>query len=142
MSGLVLKLRPNEKFIVNGVVIENGPKAHRIRICDDNARVLRCSDAIKPEQATSPVKKLYYGIQLLITGDLPRDTETLAAVNKEINALEAAFAGIGDDLFQAIKSAIDNARYYSALCSLKRLILIENTLLDVNNNQHQQQKVA
>ncbi len=142
MSGLVLKLRPNEKFIINGVVIENGPKVHRIRICDDNARVLRCSDAIKPEQATTPVKKLYYGIQLLITGDLPQDEETLAAVDKEIAVLETAFSGIGQDVFSNIKMAMSQNRYYSALCSLKRLVLIENTLLDVKTDQLDRQKVA
>ncbi len=142
MSGLVLKLRPNEKFIINGVVIENGPKAHRIRICDDDARVLRCSDAIKPEQATTPVKKLYYGIQLLITGDLPQDAETLAAVEKEITVLETAFSGIGQDVFRNIKAAMAQNRYYSALCSLKRLVLIENTLLDVKTEQIDRQKVA
>ena len=70
MSGLVLKIAPGERFIVNGAVLENGDKPARIRIADGDARVLRCRDALLPEDVNTPVKQVYYAVQLLITGDL------------------------------------------------------------------------
>jgi flagellar biosynthesis repressor protein FlbT len=49
MSGLVLKIAPGERFIVNGALLENGDKPARIRISDGNVRILRCQDALHPD---------------------------------------------------------------------------------------------
>ena len=63
MSGLVLKIAPGERFIVNGALLENGDKPARIRIADGNVRVLRCRDALRPEEVDTPVKRIYFAIQ-------------------------------------------------------------------------------
>ena len=70
MSGLVLKIAPGERFIINGATLENGDKPARIRVVEGDARVLRLRDAMRPEEVNTPVKRVYYAIQLLITGDL------------------------------------------------------------------------
>ena len=41
MSGLVLKLAPNERVLINGAVIENGDRRSKIAIRTPNANVLR-----------------------------------------------------------------------------------------------------
>ena len=48
MSGLVLKLGPKERVLVNGAVIENGDRRVRLSIKTPDARILRLRDAIHP----------------------------------------------------------------------------------------------
>ena len=51
MSGLVLKLSPKERVLVNGAVIENGDRRSRLSIMTPGANILRLRDAIHPEEA-------------------------------------------------------------------------------------------
>ena len=54
MSGLVLKLSPKERVLINGVVIENGDRRSRLAIMTPDANILRLRDAIHPEDARRP----------------------------------------------------------------------------------------
>ncbi|OYW87119.1 MAG: flagellar biosynthesis repressor FlbT, partial [Hyphomonas sp. 32-62-5] len=56
MSGLVLKIAPGERFIINGATLENGDKPARIRVVEGDARVLRVRDAMHPSEVNTPVK--------------------------------------------------------------------------------------
>lgn len=69
MSGLVLKLGPRERVLVNGAVIENGERRSRLAIMTPDARILRLRDAIHPEQATTPVRRACFAVQLVLSGD-------------------------------------------------------------------------
>ena len=57
MSGLVLKLGPKERVLVNGAVIENGDRRSRLSILTPNANILRLRDAIRPDEVTTPVRR-------------------------------------------------------------------------------------
>ncbi len=69
MSGLVLKLRPSERIMINGAVIENGDRRTRLNVLTPNANVLRLRDAIHPDEANTPVKRVCYIAQLLLAGE-------------------------------------------------------------------------
>ncbi len=69
MSGLVLKLRPSERIMINGAVIENGDRRTRLNVLTPNANVLRLRDAIHPNEANTPVKRVCYIAQLLLAGE-------------------------------------------------------------------------
>ena len=69
MSGLVLKLAPNERVLINGAVIENGDRRSKIAIKTPNANVLRLKDAIHPDRACTPVARACYIAQLMLSGD-------------------------------------------------------------------------
>jgi flagellar protein FlbT len=69
MTGLVLKLGPHERVLINGAVIENGDKRSRLAIMTPNANILRLRDAIHPEQANTPVRRVCYAAQLVLSGD-------------------------------------------------------------------------
>ena len=74
MSGLVLKLGPRERVLINGAVIENGDRRSRLSIVTPNAHILRLRDAIHPEEARTPVRRICYAAQLILTGDVvPED---------------------------------------------------------------------
>ena len=128
MSGLMLKLAPGERFIINGTMLENGDKPGRIRVPGPDVMVLRCRDALKPSDATTPVKQVYYAIQLLITGDV-EEAETLPSVEKACEDLNAAFAPANPDLIPILQELIRRRNYFSALCYLKQIVQLEAQLL-------------
>ncbi|WP_084395914.1 flagellar biosynthesis repressor FlbT [Henriciella aquimarina] len=127
MSGLVLKLAPGERVVINGALLENGDKPSSLRVADGNARVLRCRDALKPDEVNTPVKQVYYAIQLLITGDLKED-DVLPAIRKECDSLEDVFETVNPKMIRVLKDMIDRGNYYSALCHLRQVLVLEAEL--------------
>jgi flagellar protein FlbT len=69
MTGLVLKLGPHERVLINGAVIENGEKRSRLAVVTPNAHILRLRDAIHPEEVNTPVRRVCYIAQLVLSGD-------------------------------------------------------------------------
>ena len=69
-GGLVIKLAPNERILINGAVVENGERRARLAIKTPRAHVLRLSDALHPNQATTSVTRTLYLCQLILSGDL------------------------------------------------------------------------
>ena len=144
MSGLVLKLAAGERVIINGALLENGEKPSSLRVADANARVLRCRDALKPEEVDTPVKQVYYAIQLLITGDLEEE-KVLPAVMKECDALEDAFSTIDPKVISVLRDMIERGNYYSGLCHLRQVIELEAELLNhsrLRARQSEERQVA
>jgi flagellar protein FlbT len=70
MSGLILKLRPHEELMINGVLVENGERNTRLRVKSEGAHILRLRDALRPEEATTPLKRAYYIAQLAVSGQI------------------------------------------------------------------------
>lgn len=138
MSGLILKLAAGERVVINGALLENGDKPSSLRVTDANARVLRCRDALKPDEVNTPVKQVYYAIQLLITGDLEEDN-VLPAILKEIDRLDDVFSSIDQRLIAILRSMVERGNYYSALCHLRNVLDIEAELFKLNahNSQHE-----
>ena len=69
MPGLILKLRAHEQILVNGVVMQNGDRNTRLIIKTPDAKILRLRDAIHPEEAVTPVKRVCYIAQLAVAGE-------------------------------------------------------------------------
>lgn len=128
MSGLLLKLAPEERFYLNGTMFENGDAPGGIRVPGPEVKVLRTRDALMPEDVTTPVKRVYYVIQLLITQDADEEA-TLPALEKACDELSAAFAPAHPDLIPILQEMIRRRSYFSALCYLKQIIELEAQLL-------------
>ena len=69
MTGLVLKLGPHERVLINGAVVENGDRRSKLAIMTPNAHILRLRDAIHPEEVNTPVRRVCYIAQLVLSGD-------------------------------------------------------------------------
>lgn len=117
MTGLVIRLAPHERVLLNGAVIENGDRRTSLSIKTPNANVLRLRDAIHPEQANTPVKRTCYLAQLVLAGDsaaadvqtpLLRAIEQLSQVFTDHDSrkvLEAATArALEQDYYQVLKA--------------------------------------
>ena len=91
MSGLILNLKPGEKFLVNGIVLENGSRRGQIKIEGNAAKVLRLSDALHPDDVDTPVKRAYYLAQLILSCDMSEE-EAQPALLQDLKKLEFALA--------------------------------------------------
>lgn len=129
MSGLVLKLGPKERVLVNGAVIENGDRRSRLSIMTPNAKILRLRDAIHPEQANTPVRRVCYATQLVLSGDITPDD----ARQKLLRHIEELSQVLTDsDSHQHLKRATDallSGEHYQCLKSLRALLPREERLL-------------
>ena len=116
MTGLVLKLAPKERVLINGAVIENGDRRSRLAIMTPGAHILRLRDAIHPEEVNTPVRRVCYVVQLVLSGDavpvearpqLLRGIEQLSQVLTDPDSralLGAATAAVMEDQhYQALK---------------------------------------
>jgi flagellar protein FlbT len=129
MSGLVLKLGPKERVLVNGAVIENGDRRARISILTPGANILRLKDAIHPEEVTTPVRRVCYIAQLVLSGDAD-PAEARLQLLRGIEQLSQVF--IDDDSraqLAAATRAVNEDQAYQALKALRALLPREDRLL-------------
>ena len=129
MTGLVLKLAPNERVLINGAVIENGNRRGRLNIVTPGANILRLRDAIHPGAASTPVGRLCYVAQLVLSGD-----STMEEARPE---LEDGIAQLGRALtdpesrahLDAASRALEEGQPYYTLKALRALLPTEEALL-------------
>jgi flagellar biosynthesis repressor protein FlbT len=126
---LVLKLGPRERVMINGVVMENGDRRTRLQVLTPDAKVLRLRDAIHPEEANTPVRRVAYVAQLVLAGEadpeegrcqLLRGIEQLAQVFRDEESVRR--------LAEASESVAEG-RTYQALRALRALLPREARLL-------------
>ncbi|RKQ72146.1 flagellar protein FlbT [Litorimonas taeanensis] len=130
MSGLVISLKPNEKFLVNGALLVNGDKRSQICIPNDDTHVLRMSDALHPNDVNTPVKRVYYAVQMILSSDCKAE-EMDKDVKAGLDALKAVFEGTPMQIpLEKAMLAFLKGRYYSVLYTLKSLLTIEEELLN------------
>lgn len=130
MSGLVLKLGPKERVLINGAVIENGERRSRLSIVTPNANILRLRDAIHPEEANTPVRRVCYIAQLVLSGDADKDEGRIQLL-RGIEQLSQALVDVDsrEQLTAATDAVLDN-KYYQALKSLRLLLPREERLIE------------
>lgn len=128
MSGLVLKLAPRERVLVNGAVIENGDRRSRLSIMTPNANILRLKDAIHPEEARTPVRRVCYVAQLVLTGDMPPENAK-AQLLQGIEELSQVFMDPDSrHLLAEATEAVLAEQFYKCLKAVRALIPREDRL--------------
>jgi flagellar biosynthesis repressor protein FlbT len=128
MSGLVLKLGPHERVLINGAVIENGEKRSRLAIMTPNANILRLRDAIHPEAVNTPVRRVCYIAQLVLTGDADPE-EAKMQLLRGIEQLSQVLTDFDSraQLTLASRAVMEN-KHYQALKALRSLLPREERL--------------
>lgn len=130
MSGLVLKLGPRERLLINGAVIENGDKRGRFSILTPNANILRLRDAIHPNEVNTPVRRVCYIVQLVLSGDAKAD-DAGAQLLRGIEQLSQVMLDEDSrNLLDKATIAIAENNHYLALKSLRRLLPREARLIE------------
>lgn len=129
MAGLVLKLGPRERFLINGAALENGDRRGRLTILTPDANILRLRDAIHPDGANTPVKRACYALQLVLSGDHSPDSARLPLLRR-IEELSQVFSDLDSrNILAAATHALVEHRYYQCLKALRALLPREERLL-------------
>jgi flagellar protein FlbT len=129
MTGLVLKLGPHERVLINGAVIENGDRRSKLAIMTPNANILRLRDAIHPEEATTPVRRVCYIAQLVLSGDAGSG-DTRHQLLRGIEQLSQALTDPDSRrLLSEASRAVLEDQHYQALKALRSLLPREERLL-------------
>jgi flagellar protein FlbT len=122
MSGLVLKLKPFEKFLVNGVVMQNGQRAAQLRIQSPNAAVLRMRDAIRPEEALTPFSRIYYIAQLAVAGEASAEQARVEIIAILDNLHTQSMRRADDrERLAGLRDAVEAGKMFSAMRIARKL---------------------
>ena len=126
---LVLKLGPRERVVINGVVMENGDRRTRLQVITPDAKVLRLRDAIHPDEANTPVRRVCYVAQLVLAGEADPD-EGRRQLLRGIEQLAHVFRDPDScgQLAEA-RESVAEGRIYQAMRSLRGLLPREARLL-------------
>ncbi|CUK11926.1 flagellar biosynthesis repressor FlbT [Ruegeria denitrificans] len=129
MGGLVLKLAPKERVLINGVVVENGDRRSRFSIMTPDANVLRLRDAIHPDEATTPVRRVCYAAQLVLSGDMEPDRARQQLLRR-VEELSQVFTDADSRrVLSEATEALLAEQYYKCLKSLRALLPREERLM-------------
>jgi flagellar protein FlbT len=61
---LKLSLKPGEKFVLNGAVVQNGDRRATL-LLQNKASVLREKDIMQPEEVTTPGRRVYFPVMMM-----------------------------------------------------------------------------
>jgi flagellar protein FlbT len=125
---LRVELKPFERIIVGETVIINSGTRTSFLI-DGEAPILREKDTVTAETANTPVKRLYFCVQMMyLKNDIPRyRTSYLGFVKDLLETLPGS-----RDLIEAANIHISGGALYKALKEIRKLMKREQELLVVN----------
>lgn len=125
---LKLSLKPQERFVLNGAVVENGDRRTTL-VLQNRASVLREKDIMQAEDANSPARRIYFPIMMMYLGESRPDahydefalrmTEFMGAVRNPKILAECV----------AISREVMTGEFYKALTRCRALIDYEQERL-------------
>jgi flagellar biosynthesis repressor protein FlbT len=124
---LTINLKPHERLIVNGVVIENSGPAAKILV-HNNAALLREKDIVTEEQANTPARRIYFTIQCQYL--FPAKGDVFLPIIEKFLGEFAQAAPSTVDLIAEIRGQVHHGQFYRALKSAKQLIVREQEILN------------
>jgi flagellar protein FlbT len=130
MPGLRLKLRPNERVLINGAVVENGRTQVELSVLTPETKILRLRDALRPDSINTPTKRVCYIAQLVVAGEMQPD-EAISKFVRGVVELKQVFLDRGSQatMDQAIQFA--RARnFYKAMQCMRRILLYEELVIE------------
>ena len=122
---LKLSLKPGEKFVLNGAVVQNGDR-RGVLVLQNKANVLREKDIMQEEEANSPARRIYFPVMMMYL-----DAEQPSLYFETFGARLAEFVGVVhspeamSDCLRASKH-VAAGEYYKALMACRRLIEFED----------------
>lgn len=125
---LKLSLKPGEKFVINGAVVQNGDR-RSVLVLQNKASVLREKDIMQPDEANTPARRIYFPVMMMYLDEasaqrfydefVRRLTEFMGVIrNPDVLA----------DCVQISKHCMER-EYYKALMLCRKLIEYEDERL-------------
>jgi flagellar protein FlbT len=125
---LKLSLKPGERFVLNGAVVQNGDRRCSL-VLQNKASVLREKDIMQAEEVDSPARHVYFPVMMMYLDEagadkyydefLRRMTEFMSAISNPAVLAECV----------VVSKGIMVKEYYKALMSCRKLIDYEDERL-------------
>ena len=125
---LKLSLKPGEKFVLNGAVVQNGDRRGTL-ILQNKASVLREKDILQQEEANTPARRVYFPIMMMYLdeGDASEYYEEFALKMNDFMSVIRNPEILSDCV--AISRHVLSREYYKALMGCRKLIDYEDARL-------------
>ena len=125
---LKLSLKPGEKFVLNGAVVQNGDR-RGVLILQNKASVLREKDIMQLSDVNSPAKRIYFPVMMMYL-----DETSASKVYDEFVLRLSEFMGAirnPDVLIDcvAVSKHVLAREYYKALMTARKLVEYEEQRL-------------
>lgn len=132
---LKLSLKPGEKFVLNGAVVQNGDR-RGVLILQNRASVLREKDIMQAEDVTTPARRIYFPIMMMYL-----DESSASKFFDELALRITEFMGAtqNPDILTECVSASRHVlarEYYKALMSARKIVEYEERVLNVASGLH------
>lgn len=129
---LLIDLKPGEKVIINGAVLENAGANTKLRICNESS-ILRQKEIVVEEDANTPASRVYFCLQCAYIFPERRDHYIGLYDNFLKEYLEACPSAnpIGAD----IRAEVAEGRFYKALKAARKLLKHESNLFRAMQGQ-------
>jgi flagellar protein FlbT len=125
---LKLSLKPGEKFVLNGAVLQNGDR-RGVLLLQNKASVLREKDIMQADEANTPSRRIYFPVMMMYL-----DEANAGAWHEEFVKRVQEFMGAianPDVLADCVNVSrhVLQREYYKALVLCRRLIEYEDERL-------------
>jgi flagellar protein FlbT len=125
---LKLSLKPGEKFVLNGAVVQNGDRRSAL-LLQNKASVLREKDIMQADEATTPSRRIYFPVMMMYLDQADCDRYQDAFI-KRLSEFMGAVRN-PDVLTDCVNISryVMTREYYKALMLCRRLIEYEDERL-------------
>jgi len=125
---LKLSLRPGEKFVLNGAVVQNGDRRGTL-VLQNKASVLREKDIMQVEEAATPSRRIYFPIMMMYL-----DENSASDFHDEFILRLSEFMSVisNKDIIDTcinISKFVISGEYYKALMLSRKLMTYEDERL-------------
>jgi flagellar protein FlbT len=124
---LLIDLKPGEKVIINGAVIENAGTNTKLRIHNE-ANILRQKEILTGEEATTPASRVYFCLQNAYIFTDKRDHYIKLFEHYLVEYLAACPSAL--DIGHEVRGEVDSGRYYKALKASRKLLKHVGSVID------------
>ena len=125
---LKLSLKPGERFVINGAVVQNGDR-RGVLLLQNKASVLREKDIMQEGEANSPARRIYFPVMMMYLDEAAADKYYAEFVRRL-----SEFMGVIQQP-QVLADCVNISRhamareYYKALMLARKLIEYEDERL-------------
>jgi len=137
---LKLSLKPNEKIVLNGAVVQNGDRRTTL-LLQNKASVLREKDIMQLEEANTPVRRIYLPIMLMyLQGQESPDQYNEFALRMTEFMSVVRVPAILEECVNVSREVM-TGEYYKALSRCRKLMDYEAERLNMEGIEHVAQSV-
>ncbi len=125
---LKLSLKPGERFVLNGAVVENGDRRATL-VLQNKASVLREKDIMQEHEADTPAKRIYFPVMMMYLSSSSQDglyDAFVLRMTEFMNVIKNPDV-LSDCV--AVSREVMGGEYYKALLRCRKLIAYEKDVM-------------